>query len=61
MVGVICVAFLYQGVGLMEAQSGVRSSAIGLPMPLLYAVPTVGFALTAVRALVTPFIGKEST
>lgn len=60
-VGITAIAFLYQGVGLMEAQSGVRSSAAEIPMSLLYAVPTIGFALTALRAFVAPFVGKEST
>lgn len=60
-VGVTCIAFFYQGIGLMEAQSGVRSSAAEIPMSLLYAVPTIGFALTALRAFVAPFVGKEST
>jgi TRAP-type C4-dicarboxylate transport system permease small subunit len=60
-VGITAIAFLYQGVGLMEAQSGVRSSAAEIPMSLLYAIPTIGFALTALRAFVAPFVGKEST
>jgi hypothetical protein len=30
-------------------------------MSLVYAIPTVGFALTALRALIGPFATKEST
>jgi TRAP-type C4-dicarboxylate transport system permease small subunit len=60
-VAAVCAAFVYEGVGLIEAQSGIRSSAAKIPNSLLYAVPTIGFALTAVRALIGPFARKEST
>jgi len=59
-VAAVCVAFVYEGVGLIEAQSGIRSSAAQIPNSLLYTVPTIGFALTAVRALIGPFARKES-
>lgn len=59
-VAAVCAGFVYEGVGLIEAQSGIRSSAARIPNSLLYAVPTIGFALTAVRALVGPFASKES-
>lgn len=59
-VAAVCVAFVYEGVGLIEAQSGIRSSAARIPNSLLYTVPTIGFALTAVRALIGPFARKES-
>jgi TRAP-type C4-dicarboxylate transport system permease small subunit len=58
-VAAICAAFVYEGVGLVEARSGIRSSAAEIPMSLVYAVPTIGFAVTAVRALIGPFVRKE--
>ena len=58
-VAATCAGFVYEGVGLIEAQSGIRSSAARIPNSLLYTVPTIGFALTAVRALVGPFARKE--
>lgn len=59
-VAVICAAFVYEGVGLMDAQSFIRSSAAEIPMSLVYLIPTVGFALTGVRALIGIFARKES-
>lgn len=58
-VAAVCAGFVYEGIGLIEARSGIRSSAARIPMSLVYAVPTVGFALTAVRALIGPFVRKE--
>jgi hypothetical protein len=58
-VAATCAGFVYEGVGLIEAQSGIRSSAARIPNSLLYTVPTIGFALTAVRALIGPFARKE--
>lgn len=58
-VAAICAGFVYEGIGLIEARSGIRSSAADIPMSFVYAVPTVGFALTAVRALIGPFVRKE--
>ena len=60
-VAAICVAFVREGLGLIEAQSGIRSSAADIPNSLVYAIPTIGFGLTAVRALVRPFARKEPT
>jgi TRAP-type C4-dicarboxylate transport system permease small subunit len=59
-VAVICAAFVYEGVGLMDAQSFIRSSAAELPMSFVYLIPTVGFALTGVRAVIGIFARKES-
>jgi TRAP-type C4-dicarboxylate transport system permease small subunit len=59
-VAVICAAFVYEGVGLMDAQSFIRSSAAEIPMSFVYLIPTVGFALTGVRALIGIFARKES-
>jgi TRAP-type C4-dicarboxylate transport system permease small subunit len=59
-VAAVCAAFVYEGIGLIESRSGVRSSAAQIPMSLVYTVPTVGFALTALRALIGPFVPKES-
>jgi TRAP-type C4-dicarboxylate transport system permease small subunit len=59
-VAAVCAGFVYEGVALVEARSGIRSSAAEIPMSLVYAVPTVGFAVTAVRALIGPFVRKES-
>lgn len=58
-VAVICAAFVYEGVGLMDAQSFIRSSAAEIPMSFVYLIPTVGFALTGVRALIGIFARKE--
>lgn len=58
-VAAVCAGFVYEGIGLVEARSGIRSSAAGIPMSLVYAIPTIGFALTAVRALIGPFVRKE--
>lgn len=60
-VAVICAAFVYEGVGLMDAQSFIRSSAAEIPMSFVYLIPTVGFALTGVRALTGIFARKEFT
>jgi TRAP-type C4-dicarboxylate transport system permease small subunit len=60
-VAAICAALVYQGVDLVQAQSSIRSTAAEIPMSLVYAIPTVGFALTALRALIGPFATKEST
>ncbi|HEY8471229.1 MAG TPA: TRAP transporter small permease subunit [Natronosporangium sp.] len=60
-VGAVCLGFVYEGVGLIEAQAGIRSSAARIPNSMLYLVPTIGFALTAVRALIGPFVRKESS
>ena len=57
-VGVISVAFVYEGLGLMDKQARIRSSAARLPMSWVYAVPTLGFALTAVRAFTVPFVRR---
>jgi TRAP-type C4-dicarboxylate transport system permease small subunit len=59
-VAAICAAFVYEGVGLMDAQSFIRSSAAEIPMSFVYLIPTVGFALTGVRALIGIFARKES-
>ena len=59
-VAVICAAFVYEGVGLMDAQSFIRSSAAEIPMSFVYLIPTVGFALTGVRALIGIFARKEA-
>lgn len=58
-VAAVCAAFVYEGVALIEAQSGLRSTAARIPNSLLYTIPTIGFALTAVRALIGPFARKE--
>jgi TRAP-type C4-dicarboxylate transport system permease small subunit len=57
-VAAVCAAFVYEGVGLIETQSRVRSSAAQIPNSVLYTVPTIGFALTGVRALIGPFVRK---
>jgi TRAP-type C4-dicarboxylate transport system permease small subunit len=57
----ICAAFVYEGIGLMDAQSFIKSSAAEIPMSFVYLIPTVGFALTGVRALIGIFARKEST
>ena len=59
-VAVICAAFVYEGIGLIDAQSFIRSSAAEIPMSFVYLIPTVGFALTGLRALVGIFARKES-
>jgi TRAP-type C4-dicarboxylate transport system permease small subunit len=59
-VAAICAAFVYEGVGLIDAQSFIRSSAAEIPMSFVYLIPTVGFALTGVRALIGIFARKES-
>lgn len=58
-VAAICAAFVYEGVGLIDAQSFIRSSAAEIPMSFVYLIPTVGFALTGVRALIGIFARKE--
>ena len=60
-VGLICLGFVREGIGLMEAQATIKSSAARIPMPLVYAVPTLGFALTALRAFTVPFLRKETS
>ena len=60
-VAAISIAFAYEGVGLIDAQRGITSSAAQIPMSLVYTIPTVGFALTALQALVAPFAPKVST
>lgn len=60
-VAAICAAFVYEGLGLIDAQSAIRSSAAGIPMSLVYAIPTIGFALTGLRALIGPFARKGSS
>ena len=60
-VAAICAVLVYAGVDLVQAQSRIRSTAAEIPMSLVYAIPTVGFALTALRALIGPFATKEST
>lgn len=59
-VAAICGAFVYEGVGLIDAQSFIRSSAAQIPMSFVYLIPTVGFALTGVRALIGVVASKES-
>jgi TRAP-type C4-dicarboxylate transport system permease small subunit len=59
-VAAICIGFVYEGWGQMQAQSGITSTAAKIPMTVVYAVPTVGFALTALRALANPFMPRES-
>lgn len=59
-VALICMAFVREGIGLMDAQSIVKSSAAQIPMSYVYLVPTVGFALTAARALIGVFARKET-
>ena len=59
-VAAICAAFVYDGVGLIDAQSFIKSSAAEIPMSFVYLIPTVGFALTGIRALVGIFARKES-
>lgn len=59
-VAAICAAFVYEGIGLMDAQSFIRSSAAEIPMSFVYLIPTIGFALTGVRALIGVFASKES-
>jgi TRAP-type C4-dicarboxylate transport system permease small subunit len=59
-VAAICAAFVYEGIGLIDAQSFIRSSAAEIPMSFVYLIPTVGFALTGVRALIGIFARKES-
>jgi TRAP-type C4-dicarboxylate transport system permease small subunit len=58
-VAAICAAFVYEGIGLIDAQSFIRSSAAEIPMSFVYLIPTVGFALTGVRALIGIFARKE--
>ncbi|HEX6231701.1 MAG TPA: TRAP transporter small permease subunit [Jiangellaceae bacterium] len=60
LVAAICAAFVYEGVGLIDAQSFIKSSAAEIPMSFVYLIPTVGFALTGVRALIGIFARKES-
>lgn len=60
-VAAICIAFAYEGVGLIDAQRGITSTAAQIPMSLVYSIPTVGFAFTALQALVAPFATKVST
>ena len=60
-VAAICVALVYEGVDLVQAQSRIRSTAAEIPMSLVYAIPTLGFALTALRALIGPFATKGPT
>lgn len=59
-VAAICAAFVYDGVGLIDAQSFIKSSAAEIPMSFVYLIPTVGFALTGIRALIGIFARKES-
>ncbi len=58
LVAVICAAFIYDGLGLVNAQSGVNSSAANIPMSLVYLVALIGFVLTLFRALLVPFARK---
>lgn len=60
-VAAICAAMFYEGLALVRTQSGIRSSAAEISLAFVYAIPTIGFALGAVRALIRPFVGKEST
>jgi TRAP-type C4-dicarboxylate transport system permease small subunit len=59
-VAAVCAAFVREGLGLIDAQSGIRSSSAEIPMSVVYAIPTVGFALTGVRALIGPFARKDT-
>lgn len=59
-VAAICAAYVYDGIGLIDAQSFIRSSAAEIPMSFVYLIPTVGFALTGVRALIGIFSREGS-
>lgn len=50
-VAVICVGFVAEGINLVSSDSGQVSPALRMPLVFLYVIPTVGFALTAVRAV----------
>lgn len=47
----VCVAFVYDGLGLLESQAGISSPAANIQMPLVYVLPLAGFLLTLLRAV----------
>lgn len=44
-----CAAFIRDGFQLIDAQSGVRTSATGISMSLVYVLPVAGFLLAFAR------------
>jgi TRAP-type C4-dicarboxylate transport system permease small subunit len=48
----ICAMLCWEAYHLIVAYSGRRTAALGIPIGILYAVPLIGFASGAVRAVV---------
>lgn len=54
-VAAISIGFVAEGYQLVTSESGQVSPAMRMPLVWLYVIPLLGFALTAVRALVGVF------
>ena len=52
---VICALLVWEAYALILAYPDRRTAALGIPIWILYAVPLVGFASGAVRAVVRIF------
>ncbi|PJJ58041.1 TRAP-type C4-dicarboxylate transport system permease small subunit [Mumia flava] len=50
-VAATCGLFAYEGWDLVSSGSPIKSPAAGIPLPWIYVIPTIGIALTAVRAV----------
>jgi TRAP-type C4-dicarboxylate transport system permease small subunit len=56
---VICAVLVWEAVELIRAFPGRRTAALEIPIWTLYAVPLVGFASGAVRAVVRIFLANR--
>jgi TRAP-type C4-dicarboxylate transport system permease small subunit len=56
---VICALLVWEAVELIRAYPGRRTAALGIPIWALYAVPLVGFASGATRAIVRIFTANR--
>lgn len=50
-IAAISIAFMIEAVALVESQSGTTTTALRIPMSIVFAIPAVAFALAAVRAV----------
>jgi TRAP-type C4-dicarboxylate transport system permease small subunit len=56
---VICAALVWEAVELIRTYPGRRTAALGIPIWVLYAVPLIGFASGAVRAIIRIFTANR--
>lgn len=55
-VAVTALALAYEGYDIFASNSPIKSPAAGVPLGLIYLLPTLGMVLTAVRALLLAFV-----